>query len=95
MTKQELESKANYIEDPILYPYRIKMDQWQYCLEKHLSSRKNGNLRWAPQGYHNTIDMCLIKMIDDAVKEENYSSLKEYTETLLEKIKTLNNFKLK
>ena len=50
MTKEELESKANYIEDPILYPYRIKTDQWQYCLEKHLSSRKNGNLRWAPQG---------------------------------------------
>ena len=34
MTKEELESKANYIEDPILEPYRIKMDEYQYCLQK-------------------------------------------------------------
>ena len=94
MTEQELESKATYIEDPIIYPYRVKMDRYQYGLEKHTSNRKNGNRRWAAVGYYNSIDRCLIKMIDDSVKEENYPSLKEYTETLLEKIKTLNNLKI-
>ena len=89
MTQEELESKATYIEDSQLYPYRIKMDQFQYCLEKHLSSRKDGNLRWAALGYYSGITSCLNKMVHDAVKGENYTSLKEYVSALTTKIETL------
>lgn len=95
MTKEELESKANYIEDPILEPYRIKMDEYQYCLQKYVGGKKSDNYRWSSIGYFNTIDMCLIKMMNDAVKEKNYTSLKEYTEELLTKISTLKEFRLK
>ena len=89
MTQEELESKANYIEDLQLYPYRIKMDQFQYCLEKHLSSRKDGNLRWSALGYYSGISSCLNKMVHDAVKEKSYASLKEYVTALTTKIETL------
>ena len=34
-------------------------------------------------------------MMNDAVKENNYTSLKEYTEELLTKIATLKEFRLK
>lgn len=95
MTKEELESKATYIEDPILHPYRIKMDEYQYCLQKEVGGKNGANLRWSTFGYYNTIDMCLIKMMNDAVKEKNYTSLKEYTEELLTKIATLKEFRLK
>ena len=94
MTQEELESKANYIEDPKLYPYRINMDQYQYCLEKHLSSRKDGNLRWATLGFHSTIEVCLRRMVEDTVRGESYKSLKEYTENLSNKIQNLKNLTL-
>lgn len=95
MTEKELESKATYIEDPLLYPYRIKMDQYQYALEKETRVRNKDHFRWTALGYYHRIDSCLVKLIDDSVKEKSYKSLKEYTENLLEKIKTLNNFTIK
>ena len=56
MTKEELESKATYIEDPILKPYRIKMDEYQYCLQKYVGGKKSDNYRWSSIGYFNTIE---------------------------------------
>jgi hypothetical protein len=94
MTEQELKSKATYIEDPMLLPYRIKMDEYQYCLQKQAGSKQSTGIRWSTFGYFNTIDLCLVKMINDAVKEKNYTSLKEYTENLLTKIATLKEIKL-
>jgi hypothetical protein len=70
------------------------MDEYQYCLQKQAGGKNGVKVRWSTYGYYNTIDLCLIKMINDAVKEKNYNSLKEYTEELLTKIATLKEIKL-
>lgn len=89
--KEIKESNAKTINDPLLEPYYISMDQYCYTLfEKITPENEGGKDYFKSTGHYSNIGACLEALAKRKVNNKSYNSLCDFIKEYQEIINTLN-----
>jgi len=88
------EHNYRVLTDPKLAPYSLQMDQYCYAVLKEVKAKKSGRVRSTTLGYTDDISKSLEIIKQDAMRDENYTSLEEYIDKMATLINKLKSIKL-
>ena len=100
MTLKQIESSAiKTITDPVLEPYYIAMDEYNYTVQEIVTPNpkysETGKKYIRPLGYFSNFHSCIAAIVKRKVNTKSYTSLKEYLKEYKNTINKLNeNFGL-
>ena len=66
------------ITDPGMEPYFIQYDPLCYTVFKKVTAEESGRMRESMVGYYSTIEGCLNSIAKDAIKNQDYDSLRDF-----------------
>lgn len=92
--RQKGSTTLTYIKDPILEPYYIQMDDYNYALCKLISTQEGGSYE-SKIGFYNNLGNCINAMIKNQINSHNFDSLQSYiTEYKELQDRLINHFNL-
>ena len=100
MTLKQIEnSDAKTITDPLLEPFYIAMDEYNYTVQEVVTPNpkysETGKKYVRPVGYFSNFHSCIAAIVKRKVNTKSYKSLQEYLKEYKKQVNKLNeNFEL-
>lgn len=92
--KQKKNSNIYTITDPLLEPYYIQFDQFCFTAVKKIKAGNSDRVRDYTVGYYASVESCLDSIVKDSVKNQNYTSLKDFIAAYKTRIEEIKQVKL-
>lgn len=92
MAKTKQQEASAVITDPLMEPYFITMDDYNYTLGRRYAGEKGHT---ATIGYYKSIGSCLQAVATLLSKQQSYSSIQEYLtnyDQIVSKLTVLNKY---
>jgi len=95
MTQTQIEnSEIKTITDPVLEPYYIAMDEYNYTVQEVVTPNpkysETGNTYTKPVGHYSTFNSCIATIAKRKVNTRSYTSIREYINEYKKIISELN-----
>ena len=95
MTQKQIEeSSIKTITDPVLEPYYIAMDEYNYTVQEIVTPNpkysETGKKYIKPVGHYSNFHACIATIVKRKVNTRSYTSLKEYVNEYKRVINELN-----
>jgi hypothetical protein len=84
--KQKGSTHLRYIKDPLLNPYYIQIDDYNFTLCKECPTEGNADYE-TKLGHYTSVSNCLEALVKDTCRQHNYESLQDY----IDQYKNLQN----
>ena len=95
MDKQEKNSSIYTITDALLEPYYIQYDQHCYTAIKKVKAGNSDRVRDCTLGYYSDLERCLDSIAEDSIKNQDYTSLKEFISSHKTRLQELKQVTIK
>lgn len=92
--RQKGSTTLTYIKDPILEPYYIQIDDYNYALCKKITTGDNNEYE-SKIGFYKNLGSCLSAMVKNQIHQSSFESLQDYITKYKElQNRLINNFNL-